>query len=892
MNQDELLAQLKKDVRSLLISSKLGVEARRLHGDYASMLGHPMPLKQLGFRNVMDMVKEMPDVVTINFRADGNVWLTAVGDESTRNIEELVASQRMPKPKKITMQPRKIHYSSRPFFLRPIVALPRRGGVPVAVPADLRAQLHLLLCQGPILTSNLESCFLRRFGYPLRPQNYGFYSTGEMLEAAKDMIWKHQTKMGSAVSLRQHKVASELAVPFMSKKNTGQIKSAPVSADRSTHKMDTGPAITVKTQAQAPAKQSPGKQPSTCKTTESALETLKTVTSEQKKGKESQGEPEVCTNNGLYQKQVLKLEEELRQKIIENGVAATVSQELKDKLRMVVHESTDGISVHSLPAEYKRLFGEDLPLQQNGFVSATEMVGAMVDTFHLTPVNDDSGQHWRVVDILSSDVRQSDPKGASSLDGPSARDDFIYSQSSSNSKPDDASVCESTNCVKTPEIAYCKGTVVPLDAVQSQRLDKPRRLGPREFVEVQVEEVVSPGHFYVSFSNSEEAQALDNMMLEMRRCYKCPEVSHPYRLTEPFVRRGQVCCVSPVGLWFYRAVIHRITSPSEVEVYFVDYGSRAVVPITSLKFLKSCYSVLPAQAVLSSLAGIKPAGGWSAEATASFQKLCCSHPLVGATNGYAGDVLLLYLCNTRTDDDVYVHSVLLNQGHGTACSPLVIPPLFVNANPVSLYLGQGMIDLPEIEEESFPNPNESPVAFMKAHLMSGPIDDEMPGLELIEDVEISCHNQGSSLLDLSLPDAAFAHSRSDEASTTESHMTNPPSPSPIFISDPDLIQSEADAARTSALDAMTTPSPAPSSATAAASSPTPGEGQQQLMAVVPCSISTPPAVTTLSLNTSDFAQCFPGSPLKLRKSGCPFPLFGTMHFLSSAQTKPASWMSE
>lgn len=56
---------LKKEVRSLLMAAKEGLTPTQLEQEYMAMIGKPLPLRDLGFRSVLELVAEMPEVVRV-----------------------------------------------------------------------------------------------------------------------------------------------------------------------------------------------------------------------------------------------------------------------------------------------------------------------------------------------------------------------------------------------------------------------------------------------------------------------------------------------------------------------------------------------------------------------------------------------------------------------------------------------------------------------------------------------------------------------------------------------------------------------------------------------------------------------------------------------------------
>uniref|UniRef100_A0A9J7ZLS6 Tudor domain-containing protein 5 n=2 Tax=Cyprinus carpio TaxID=7962 RepID=A0A9J7ZLS6_CYPCA len=687
MTQDQLLTGLKKDVRSLLVSAKHGLTPEQLKKDYHTMLGFPMPLRLLGFRNVLDMVKEMPDVVHLEYHLDGSIILKAVVDESTKGIQELVAKQRDPKTKANIRRgtPGNFHIS---YPRNQPVILPRRGQSKPTLPAQLRSQLKQLLSHGPVRLSELESRYMAQFGKPLNIMQYGFYSISEMLAAATDFLIMQQSRTGSQLLLRNAIMPQNQIKHLMTNLSKPTVASPLVAKQKPVSPKAASPPERNKQDSQSP--------PAVPK-------------------------PEPVKAEHSFEETIFKLEEELRQQILEKGTAGTVSHELKDKLRKVVAENGSGISIHNLPTEYKRMYGEELPVSQYGFLSVTEMVGALSDTLSIQKCADKSENQWMVVEFKPNDIQPTEPElspghgTTSSLttesQNPSSKA-YYFSCAESAWEREEVEQYTDTQESKTelritnktihqmadlfPELVVSRVSAVPPDAVRCQKLKPPARRRERELVPVLVEQTESPSHFYIRFSQNKEARALENMMIEMRSCYSYPDVTERYRLPDAYVRPGQVCCVAPRDMWFYRVVIHELFSDTEVKVYYVDFGDITKVERNSLRFLKACYADLPAQAVPAMLAGVRPITSiWTQSAINAFQRMCCERTLVAAIHSYQEDFLLLFLCDTNTEEDVYIHLALQKEGHAI---PSVTAYGLVSEkfNPVTSYFGDDQLE--EVKE--------------------------------------------------------------------------------------------------------------------------------------------------------------------------------------------------
>ncbi|XP_077857099.1 tudor domain-containing protein 5 isoform X7 [Macaca mulatta] len=600
--QERIQECLRKEIRSLLISTKDGLSPQELEKEYLLMVGNHLPLRILGYRSTMELVLDMPDVVSVCHGAGGTVILKAIPDESTKGIASLVAKQRSSHKVRNSMHKGRPSVYSGPRSHRRV---PYRGRVAPILPAVVKSELKDLLALSPVLLSDFEKAFAKRFGRSFQYMQYGFLSMFEVLNAASDVISVEQTRAGSLLMLKKNVTEEkQRGCP------AGKIFTQPFRMKQGSYS------------AGFPVAKACFSQPT------SNMEPQKQIMSMEKTSKLNVVE----TSRLNHTEKLNQLENTFKSVIAQIGPGGTISSELKHKIKFVVSKFPEGLFISKLLGEYEVIFKEQLSPKKLGFLNVTELVGALSDILH---VEFREGQQ----DLLVFDVDkkplppvQSDKKieAKACVSSPPrnslstvAVKETVWNCPSKKQKEPQQKICKKPNVVVKPlqlQVETNKSQLnlamanhdIPPDAVPDKKLCRLPPLDTSSLVGVFVEYIISPSQFYIRIYSRDSSELLEDMMIEMRRCYSNQLVSDRYVMPECFIQPGHLCCVRiSEDKWWYRVIIHRVLGKQEVEVFYPDFGNIGIVQKSSLRFLKCCYTKLPAQAIPCSLAWVRPVEGFS-----------------------------------------------------------------------------------------------------------------------------------------------------------------------------------------------------------------------------------------------------------------------------------------
>ncbi|XP_027977388.1 tudor domain-containing protein 5 isoform X4 [Eumetopias jubatus] len=675
--QERVQECLRKEIRALLISTKDGLTPQQLEKEYLLMVGSHLPLRILGYRSTMELVLDMPDVVTVCPCGDGTVILKAIPDESTKGIASLVAKQRSSHKVRNSVQKGRASVCSGPSSRRRV---PYRGRVPPILPAVVKSELKDLLALSPVLLSDFEKAFVRRFGRSFQYVQYGFLSMFEVLNAASDVISVEQTRAGSLLMLKKS-VSEEKQRRWPA----GKMFTQPFQMKQGSY--STG----------SPVAKACFSQPT------SNMELPKQILNVEKTFKSNAVE----TSRLNHTEKLNQLENTFKSVIAQIGPGGTINPELKHKIRFVVSKFPEGLLISKLLREFEIIFKEQLSPKKLGFLNVTELVGALSDILRVE--FREGEQDLLVFDAdmkplppVQSDKKievkayvSSPPRNSLST---AAVEETAWDCPPKNHKEPEQKICKKPNLVVKPlqlQVEVNKSQLnlamanrdIPPDAVQDKKLCRLPPLDTSTLVGVFVEYIISPSQFYIRIYSRDSSELLEDMMIEMRRCYSNQLVSDRYAMPEYFIQPGHLCCVRiSEDKWWYRVIIHQVLGKQEVEVFYPDFGNIGTVQKSSLRFLKCCYTKLPAQAIPCSLAWVRPVEEhWTSRAILQFQKLCGLKPLVGVVDEYVDGILNIFLCDTSSNEDVYFHHVLRTEGHAIVCRENVPSKGFRELNPLALY---------------------------------------------------------------------------------------------------------------------------------------------------------------------------------------------------------------
>ena len=216
-----------KEVSSIIASAPRGLTAKQVESDYYCMIGKRLPLRELGFHNVEEFFRSVPESISMRWE-NGDQILRAIPNEKTARVISLIQRNKVSKKKmRTTIGPRSTGYYRprstgyyRPNYDRNY-ARPRRYDnydfqpsrvvrtqTPSVSPM-LRGEIRDFLVSHPTgvhIGANFDMLFKEKFGHTVNFSRLGYPSMLAMFKSMEDIVQIEELASGG------HKVRLCLSV--------------------------------------------------------------------------------------------------------------------------------------------------------------------------------------------------------------------------------------------------------------------------------------------------------------------------------------------------------------------------------------------------------------------------------------------------------------------------------------------------------------------------------------------------------------------------------------------------------------------------------------------------------------------------------------------------------
>ncbi|XP_035228745.1 tudor domain-containing protein 5-like isoform X2 [Stegodyphus dumicola] len=640
------LDELKKEVRSILITYPNGVNLAEFIKTYKALIGRRFPSREFGYYTDIDFLQSMSDVVQLFMDQSGMYQLSVIADESTVHIHKLVQNQKQNKPKinrNFPYQMRKPHVFQK-FYLQKSVMNNFSYSKPF-VPAPLKAELIELLKLYPdgITLPSLLLAYKKMYNKFLKLEN-GLDSLEKMLNVI------------SEVELRSVGNLTKVYYLFSSpeKKNLNAVHKQ-VSTDAS---------------KAVPETELDKKDIDSSGVSEAVKKNFQKILSLYPKGilatnfpvlyKKTTGDNFILHDLGYTS--LLELADALPNIFFRKSVPGSTNDWLflpadsplcsngssqgeshkesecegeefkismvlifKNIQELLLAYSPKGVRVDDFLNLYTKNFKVPLHLNRLGFKDVQEF---LLTVSRHVPLKFQIIRGFKYVYIEGNLLS---PEKL-------ARPSIFQKTLPSDAAPSGLQFCQPT---------------LPYD------------LNLDQWIPVLISSAINPSLFWFQLQIEENVLTFKKFEEEIQSFYNS-HLGNKYKMNDADILIGATCITfcSAEYQWC-RAEIKCIPAVDLVNVLFVDYGCSETVPRSVVRYAKSAFHCLPVNAFKARLACLKPANStcaWDNNAQKRFLQLCDHMPLMAEVYSVEDNSVLVFLCDTTDENDLHITDILINEG--------------------------------------------------------------------------------------------------------------------------------------------------------------------------------------------------------------------------------------